>query len=141
VNAVIPFLLAVGLAFGPPADPPPKVGGTFGGGPPPAWIEIGTRSGWLAYGSYCWRTACVDMVPPESRSDLPRIKVRPRQMLRVHLGFTPALARVHMLRGDRAVAVPSTRGRRSISFRARRGILMIAASASRGTPSYLARLV
>jgi hypothetical protein len=134
-------VLAVGLVLAPPTGPPPKVGGTIGVGPPPAWVEVGRRSRWLAYGSYCWITACVDMVPPQTRSDLPRIKVKPGQMLRVHLGFTPALARVHMLRGDRAVAVPSTRGRRSISFRARRGVLMVAASASRGTPSYLARLV
>src|SRR6266849_6917428 len=67
---------------GRPGVPPPK------GAPPPAWIETSAKSAWLAYGSYCWKTACVDMIPPQSRPDLPAFGVKRGGTVRVHLGFT-----------------------------------------------------
>lgn len=112
----------------------------IGAAPPPAWIEYGARSRWLAYGSYCCRTACVDMLPPESRPDLPRVKVTPGRMVRVHLGFKSTMASVHVLRAGRAVKLPPT-GRRTLSFRARRGILIVGERGPRGSAGYIARLV
>jgi len=140
VTAFMAIVLALGLLVGPPASPPPEVGGMIGVAPPPAWIEYGGRSRWLAYGSYCWRTACVDMLPPQSQPDLPRFKVTPGQTLRVHLAFKPTMASVQVLRAGRGVKLPST-GRRMLSFRARRGILIVGASGPRGSANYIARLV
>ena len=122
---LLALLLVLSVAVGPPTGPPPKAGGTLGTGPPPAWIEDGRRSRWLLYGSYCWKTACVDMLPPDARPELPRIRVRPGQTLRVHLAFTPARASVQVLRDGKPVTLPST-GRRTLTFRARQGVLVVA---------------
>lgn len=140
MSAGVAMAVALGLLIGPPASGPPKVGGTISVAPPPAWIEVGARSRWLAYGSYCWGTACVDMLPPESRPDLPRVNVTPGRMLRVHFAFEPSRASVHLLRATRWVRLASIGGR-TLSFRARRGILIVDASGARGSASYVARLV
>jgi hypothetical protein len=137
--AFIAIALAVAVLVDPPAGSPPKVGGTMGVGPPPAWIDDGRRSRWLAYGSYCWRAMCVDMVAPESRPDLPRIDVRRGQLLRVHLTFAPVSASVQVVRGERTLTLAWT-GRRTLTFRAQTGILMVGVTSSGGAPSYLARL-
>lgn len=139
VSVLLAIVLVLGLEVGPPSSPPPDVGGTIGA-PPPAWIDSGRRSRWLAYGTYCWRTACVDMLPPESRPEPPRIKVRPGQTLWVHLAFTPGRASVQVLQAGTSVTLAST-GRRTLTFRARRGVLIVSAMGFRGSASYIARLV
>ena len=137
---LVGIALALGLVISPPASPPPEVGGTMGVGPPPAWMEDGFRSRWLAYGGYCWRTMCVDMLPPESQPELPRVRVAPGRVLRVHLAFEPARTSVFILRNGTSLTLRST-GRRTLSFRARRGILVVGATGSQGSTSYVARLV
>src|SRR5712691_5956673 len=98
------LLSLVGLASaradwpGRPKGDPPRL---HQKGPPTAWIETPTRSTWLAYGSYCWTTLCVDMVPPAMRKDIPRVAVKRGDAVRVHLSFAPSTAAVVLLRGDR----------------------------------------
>lgn len=140
VAVLVAITVAGGLLVGPPASPPPEVGGTMAAGPPPAWIEDGVRSRWLAHASYCWKTVCVDMLPPESQPELPRVRVAPGQVLRVHLAFEPARTSVYLLRNGTSFTLRST-GLRTLSFRARRGILVVGATGSQGSASYVARLV
>src|SRR6266508_6281823 len=73
----------------PPVRPPSP---PADGAPPPAWVETQTRSNWLAYGSYCWtpsdgHAACVDMIPPQSRPELPTVRVARGSTVRIHLAF------------------------------------------------------
>jgi hypothetical protein len=72
---------------GPPKTAPPRVKGAPG--PPPAWLETRTRSLWLAFSSFCWKTTCADYLPPQSRTNLPVIRVRHGALLRVHFAFAP----------------------------------------------------
>lgn len=62
--------------------------------PPPAWIEAGAVEKWLAYSSYCWKTACVDFVPPSMRKDIPVLTVRRGRLVKLHLRFEPAVLSV-----------------------------------------------
>src|SRR5262245_60285680 len=91
---VLALLLVSALALGvpsalawagQPAGAPPKPPNP--GAPPPAWIESQAKSAWLDYGNYCWKTSCVDMVPPNSRPDLSTFVVLRGRLVRVHLGF------------------------------------------------------
>lgn len=79
------------------------------GGPPPAWAETATRSAWLAYGSYCWRTTCADYLPPTGRDDLPRLVVRRGDRLRLHVAFAPSELVVRRLPAGTSVRLPATR--------------------------------
>lgn len=88
VTAALLVALA-GHAVASPPPPPPKVAGVADA-PPPAWIESGAVQKWLAYSSYCWRTACVDFVPPSMRKDIPVLTVKRRRLVKIHLRFTPA---------------------------------------------------
>ena len=38
--------------------------------PPPAWLVVDKKASAASYGSFCYATACVDMVPPSMRPDL-----------------------------------------------------------------------
>jgi hypothetical protein len=126
---------------GRPASPPPKLGaGTKG--PPPAWIESRTRSWWLAYSSYCWKTTCVDFIPPQNRPDLPTIFVRRGSALRLHLGFRPR---------ELSITVQSGHNRKQTKLRAepvarftpsRSGLLTVFArpATAGGDATYVARL-
>lgn len=74
-------------------------------GPPPATVT--TSSGTsipLARGSYCWasdRSAiCVDMLPPEQRTDIPRLQVHPGETLTFLLGFLPTDANLTLVGPD-----------------------------------------
>src|SRR6266576_1770898 len=60
---------------GPPPTGPPQLAG-IKTVPPPAWVETPQHSRWLSYSRYCWSRptgtgACVDFLPPRSRTDLP----------------------------------------------------------------------
>lgn len=78
-----------GYAAAAPPGPPPKVSGA-NAAPPPAWIEAGMTQKWLAYSSYCWKTACVDFVPPAMRKDIPVLTVKRGTPAKIHLRFAPA---------------------------------------------------
>jgi hypothetical protein len=88
-----PPALAAGRS-GTPPRPPPRL---HQQGPPPAWVETQSQSLWLAFSSYCWshrvgdnRAAiCADMMPPQSRTDLPALNVTRGRPLRFHLAFLP----------------------------------------------------
>ena len=78
-----------GLAAAAPPGPAPKVAGVSDG-PPPAWIEAGAVEKWLAYSSYCWKTTCVDFVPPSMRKDIPVLTIKRGRLVKIHLRFAPA---------------------------------------------------
>jgi hypothetical protein len=112
------------------------VGGTTTA-PPPAWIESGKSSRWLAYGSYCWETACVDMIPPDRRTDLPVLHARRGQVFRIQLRFVPRSVAVRV-----GQAVVKRGSSRTTSWRARRsGLLFVEVKDSPGSAAYLARLI
>lgn len=137
------LVLAFVAATGPPATPPPMVGGVFAS-PPPAWVEAGRPSVWAGFGSYCWSSpeksaACVDMIPPTTRSDLVRLQVAPGTTVRLHLRFAPRSVGVYRLTGTSRTRLPAVAGR-TISWRARVGIIDVEVTSARGSASYLVRL-
>jgi hypothetical protein len=116
----------------PPAPPPQHAPDS----PPPAWIATSSLSIWLAYGSYCWTTMCVDFLPPRLRDDIPRLQIRPRTRVEVHLGFQPQRVVVSGVGWSRAL-----QARRIVSYVANHdGIVLIAAVGPGGEASYLVRL-
>jgi len=128
-------LASVALA-GRPATPPPKVTGVKAS-PPPAWAESGTRSVWAAFGSYCWKTACVDMIPPAGRPDLPVLHASRGAVVRLHLGFVPRAVTVTVGR----TKLVATYGRNGVvTWRARPGTADVCVKGSGGSASYLVRL-
>lgn len=140
MSLLIATALAALLAAGPPKTPPPKVGGTEVS-PPPAWIDGSGRAMWMAFGSYCWsangQAACVDMIPPATRTDIATLKVRRDAKVTVHLRFKPRAANV-TLRGRPLHTVTSGT---TITWRARGGgLLSLDVKATGGSASYLARI-
>ena len=121
---------------GRPAAPPPKPSNPQG--PPPAWIETQSKSAWLAYGSYCWKTACVDMIPPQTRPDLPVFGMKRGGTARVHLGFTAKSVSVGV--GRRVVRTTLDSTRRIVSWKATRGGILTVFARTEGDASYVARL-
>lgn len=128
---------------GPPRGSAPQVAGAKTA-PPPAWVETIQHSSWLAYSSYCWRSrptgtaACVDFLPPRSRTDLPVVSAHTGSMLRFHLQFATSKL---------SVSYPDKRTQRLKSSRIaswlplRSGIVTVSArSASGQEASYLFRL-
>jgi hypothetical protein len=138
VVATIAVAVPAALAWpGAPTTPPPKK--PMPGAPPPAWIETEAKSGWLFYGTYCWKTACITLIAPETRPGLPVFAVKRGQVIRVHLGFAARSVTVSV--GRRKVPAKLAANRRIVSWSASRaGILAVAARASGGSPSYVARL-
>ena len=128
-------LALAGAALAVPPGPPPKVAGVAVS-PPPAWAESGTRAVWAAFGSYCWKTACVDMLPPAGRPDLPRLRAPAGSLVRLHLRFVPRRPVVTV--GGRPVA--ATVRSRVVSWRARAGIADVHVKGRYGSASYLVRL-
>jgi hypothetical protein len=107
--------------------------------PPPAWIETQANAAWLFYGSYCWQTACIDMIPPQSRPGVPVFTVARGATIRVHLGFAAKHASVRIDRRIVRTRLDSTK--RIVSWPAgRAGILIVSARAGAGGASYVARL-
>jgi hypothetical protein len=138
VLAALSFAVPAAFAWpGVPKAPPPTP--PRPGAPPPAWIETQAKSAWLFYGSYCWKTTCADLIPPETRPGLPLFAVLRGQTLRVHLGFAATSATASIDR--RKVAAKLDASRRIISWSAgRAGILTISARASSGSATYAVQL-
>lgn len=127
---------------GPPRTATPQVAGTKTA-PPPAWVETPRHSSWLAYSSYCWSrpagsAACVDFVPPRSRTDLPVVAARAGSPLRFHLQF--AISKLTASYPDKSSQ--SLRPSRVASWLPlRSGIVTLSArSASGQAATYLLRL-
>jgi hypothetical protein len=136
---VAAFVVAVPAARawpGRPTPPPPKPPNP--GAPPPAWIETQAKSAWLAYGSYCWKTACVNMIPPQTRPDLPTYSVTRGRTVRVHLGFEARSVGVSL--DKRAVKAKLNATRRIVSWTATRGGILTVFVRATGDASYVARL-
>jgi hypothetical protein len=127
-------LVLSSVALGPPHTPPPRVSGASIS-PPPAWIEAGSMTRWLAYGNYCWRTTCVDFLPPRERR-LPVISAQRRSLVSIHLRFRPTTISVRV--GSRMIA---TRPHISVSWRASvGGLITVQARGPGGSATYLASL-
>lgn len=122
---------------GRPTSAPPKLQQS---GPPPAWLETNQRSTWLAFGSYCWTTLCVDMIPPAMRKDLPTVTLSRGSAVRVHLAFIPRSAQALVLRGNKqtTVKLPSSR---ILLWRPRiGGVVLVDVKTDQGSAGYFFRL-
>lgn len=128
---------AVALGFGRPGSPPPKPAQPSG--PPPAWVESATRSGWLDYGTYCWKTACADYIPPATRPGLRTFKANVGSTLRIHLGFTPKTLSARILPAKAFTTMPA---RPVATYRVKKlGLLEIQTRTKAGSASYVVQLV
>lgn len=67
-----------------PAERPPSLEGNDG--PPPAWVETGSGTHWLAFSTFCWKRLCVDYLAAPER-ELPAIPTEEGELVRFHLGF------------------------------------------------------
>jgi hypothetical protein len=134
-TAVIAVPAALAWPGRPTARPPEPPGAVH---PPAAWIESTTASAWLAYGSYCWKTACIDMLPPQTRPDLPVFAVKRGGVVRVHLAFAPSSFTVSV--DKRAVVAVFDKARSIVSWKARRGGFLTVFTRMGGDASYVARL-
>ena len=122
---------------GAPTAPPPTPPSS--GAPPPAWIETQAKSAWLFYGSYCWKTMCVDLIPPDTRPGLPTFTIARGRIVRVHLRLVARSAGVSIDR--RKLSASFNAEKRILSWSATRaGILTVFARAAAGDASYVARL-
>lgn len=126
----------------PPSEPPPRVGGT-GPAPPPAWVETERGPRWLAFSSFCWsarrEARCADFLPESMRSDIPRIRVRPGERVRFHLGFQAR--EILLSAGARRVLRVRRAATDTLTWRvSRTGLVGLLAYAIRGgSASYVAR--
>ena len=139
IRATLVAVLAAApiAAATPPFAPPPKVSGA-GSAPPPAWIERpAAPSRWLAYGSFCWKTNCVDFIPPEMRPDLPRVAVRVGTTVAFHLGFKPSRLRLELVGGRSWTLQPARVSTWRVS---RLGAFSLTAKGAGGSASYVIRL-
>ena len=132
--------LATGAVGARPPGKPPRVSGVTVA-PPPAWVETGGRARWLTFGSYCWYTACVDMLPPASRPDLPVLRLPAEGSVRIHLAFRPSSLSVRILTGAKLGPLVKLPARAVVDWHAdRAGVAVIEARGHRGSASYLLRL-
>ncbi|WP_147281348.1 hypothetical protein [Gaiella occulta] len=127
---------AIAAAAGPPSTPPSRVVGAATS-PPPAWVETAHSSSWLAFSSFCWRTSCVDFIPPSARSDVPRLAVRPGEQVRFHFGFRPRQTLLRRQSRTFVLTPARTTGWRVATL----GLVTITVRSRSGTASYIARLV
>ena len=123
---------------GPPAAPAPRVKGAAG--PPPAWFETRTRSLWLAFSSFCWKTACADYLPPQSRTDLPVIAVRRGAMVRVHFAFAPRQVHATIFVGTTLKHVTLRPGRIVTWRPTLTGVVSFDVRSAAGSASYVVRV-
>jgi hypothetical protein len=123
---------------GPPAAAPPRVEGAAG--PPPAWLETRTRSLWLAFSSFCWKTACADYLPPQSRTDLPVIGVRRGAMVRVHFAFAPRQVHATTFAGTTLKHVTLRPGRIVTWRPTLTGVVSFDMRSAAGSASYVVRV-
>jgi hypothetical protein len=141
-------LAAVGLVLtapalasawpGPPASKPPRLQQP---GPPPAWIETRTKSTWLAYSSYCWKTTCADFLPPASRTDLPIVRVVRGAAVRIHFAFVPRDARVTLISAHAGKRTTLQAARIATWRPSASGVAVVETHAAAGSASYAARVV
>lgn len=125
-------------APGRPKDPPPRLEGVPGSPPPPAWIETERGSRWLGFSSYCWRTACVDFIPPRCGDGrTPRILLRRGELVRFHLGFRPRELTLDFLEQDGARQLKLTPSRTATWRAVRGGVASLSARAGTGSASYV----
>lgn len=126
-----------------PGDSPPRTSGPSA--PPPAWVHTMHGSQWLAFGSYCWSSkqghgACVDMIGPEQRQDIPKLSVTADELLRIHLAFTAKSVDLSVGHSGRISLHRRNTG--TLAWRApnRRGrlLVMVDVQAPGGQASYLA---
>jgi hypothetical protein len=80
------------------------------------------------------------MIPPTTRPDLARLRAKPGTTARLHLGFAPRSVRVYRIAGTSHTRLPAVVGR-TVSWRARLGLVDVEVTSSRGSASYLVRLV
>lgn len=138
IAALAAVCVPAALAWpGRPASPAPKP--ATASGPPPAWAETATRSYWLAYAGYCWRTSCADYLPPASRPDLPTIVATRGAVLRLHFGFRPSRVTVTTLSGK--TATRSLPPGQVVSWRpTTAGVFTISLKGAPGTTGYAAKI-
>ena len=103
----------------------------------------------MAFSSYCWsapagstsrKAVCADMIPPQSRTDLPTLTVRRNAPLRFHLAFAPRTAHLTVFRGltFKHYVLPA---RRVLTWRAvQSGIASVDVRAAPGGAAYLVRV-
>ena len=84
---------------GAPAEPAPNA--SEPNSPPPAWFESSAGKVWLAYGSYCWASLCVDKVQA-SCDDMstPAAQATQGETVRFHLRFKPTETMLSIEDGD-----------------------------------------
>ena len=108
----------------PTPSPPPSAPGGVPVRPPGASLVAGDTTVRLAYGSYCWvlgrpddRVAapCTDLTLPQDPR-IPRVRVRPGQLLTLNLGFEPTSLAV-LLGGPGITRGIETELRRELTFR------------------------
>jgi hypothetical protein len=129
------FAVSASLASALPPGSPPKMGG----GPPPAWLELPGTDRWLAYSSFCWKTLCADFLPPQMRTDLPRVKVAPGKLVRFHLGFRPSSLSLQRIGAQRTWKLAAAR---VSSWKvAARGVYVLDAGGPGGSAGYAFRIV
>jgi hypothetical protein len=130
----------VASAVAAPPGPPPKVAGASGS-PPPAWSEAGGVQKWLAFSSYCWKTACVDFIPPAMRTDVPSLSVRRGEAATIHFSFLPKKVAISPVRKDGAGKSVRLASARTVMWRPNLGgLTMISVAAAPGDASYLVRI-
>jgi hypothetical protein len=133
------FGVVAGAAFawaGLPSSPPPKP--AQAAGPPAAWVESVSRSGWFDFGSYCWKTSCADYLPPATRPALREFRTPIGQILRIHLAFLPKTVSARMLPGKRFQRISAGR---IIRWRVQTyGIIELQVKGPGGSASYVLRL-
>lgn len=95
---------------------------------------------WASFGSYCWSTACVDMIPPERRTDLARLPARRGVRVWLRLRFAPKSVRVFLVSAGRRPLL-AVYGARGVAFAARKGVVEVDVRGPRGSASYLVRIV
>jgi hypothetical protein len=123
---------------GPPRTAAPHVKGASG--PPAAWLETRTRSVWLAFSGYCWKTTCADFPPPQSRTNLPVVRVRRGALVRVHFAFTPSEVHATTFAGT-TLRHAALRPARTTGWRPpRAGIVSFDVRGTSGSASYLVRV-
>ncbi len=117
-------------------------------GPPAAWVESASHSRWMAFSSYCWsapiatgrKAVCADMIPPQSRTDLPTLRVSRGELLRIHLGFSAREAHLTLFQqlGFRHYVL---RTGRLLTWRvSNEGVVSVDVRAAAGDGAYLLRL-
>jgi hypothetical protein len=123
---------------GPPRTAAPHVKGASG--PPAAWLETRTRSVWLAFSGYCWKTTCADFPPPQSRTNLPVVRVRRGALVRVHFAFTPSEVHATTFAGT-TLSHAALRPARTTGWRPpRAGVVSFDVRGASGSASYLVRV-